>query len=438
MSCLNKQFNCDDPIKFSDSNLNIDQKTDGLDTATCGLNGILECIAEQLSNLLGFKINIDINHFIVCNKKFWDKKERFRIDNKTVEKNVFVPRFNQIVINKFIECAESVGYNEDQINVTIDRIIQSARVVSWLFNSKRTRYPLQDIRDFKKGKPEPISFKILCDDTIQTYDTEFADNQNVECSKECTISAKIKFESDQIKKLDSYAFSDIPQLLCENGPIICSFALNEKFKPFYDKAIGSSDPNDAIYDWNDTTSVFKQYDNDENADPCSVFGHVVLLTGYECFPNKNNPTHYLFEFKDSFKYGENNNFRDGYFYIKVPIEIANPPLSPKVPWNIGESYGFNFRVYGVKIVLVESKNKTIQNLINSKCCEKWYCIEQIGFDGNFIKSCVKKSIFDPTVSELIGYDNEQQCETNCVETPTETPTESSTETPTEFPTETPS
>ena len=217
-------------------------------------------------------------------------------------------------------------------------------------------------------------------------------------------------------------------MLFRSGPLVCNFSGNE-FYDFHKLAILSND--DPIFDWTSDKSL-------TDIDQECAFSHTVLLVSYECFPDNNNPTHYLFKFKDSYKYGNNNNFRDGYFFIKVPILDVNGPISSKVPWKVGDSYGLNnLRIYGVKVQLaLKTKEEIKKDLIDSKCCSKWYCIQTVDLDDNPTCICTEKSVFDPEVSILTNsgsiiasYDNESACLEGCAD-------ECSTPEPTEEPTET--
>jgi hypothetical protein len=59
--CNDQSFNCDDPIDYTNSNINIDQLTNDVDTVSCALNSLLTSITEQISNLLEESITIDID-----------------------------------------------------------------------------------------------------------------------------------------------------------------------------------------------------------------------------------------------------------------------------------------------------------------------------------------------------------------------------------------
>jgi hypothetical protein len=386
MPC-NTQFDCNDPIDYSNSNVNIDQRIGNLDSATCGLNSMLLSISEQLSSLLNSKINIDINNFIQCNEKFWNKTVVARSKGK-LKKQYLFPTYSEPIIDKIISCLKSLNFAQNQINVTVDRILKVRRITNWIFNNKATGNILSNL-DLAKNKK--FQLKLLCDDTTQSY-TATTFTEASDCDEECSILVQLQILADSVNKLDSLKISDIHDLLCENGPIICNFSIIGNFKTFYDNAQTSTDPNEAIYEWNGESLKETQ-----DFTPCGLFSQTAVLVTYQCFPDNINPTHYLFKFKDSYKYGNNGNFRDGYFYIKVPTQSVTGQFSPLIPWNIGDTYSFStLRIYGIKVNLFNSK-KQVEELLED-CC--------------------------PT------------------ETPTpeatETPTPEATETPTPDPTETPS
>jgi hypothetical protein len=393
--CNDQSFNCDDPIDYTNSNINIDQLTNDVDTVSCALNSLLTSITEQISNLLEESITIDIDEFIACNTKFWN--------------NPTYVGLNEITISKLQQSLSGLGLTQNQINTIINRAKNIKKIQSWIFNNKNTGAWRTNL---ERARNRVFHFNILCTEGVQKYSlTTLGQPTNKDCSKLCTIPVKLEIQANSSSVLDTIKLSSLPELLCNNGPLVCNFSFsNTNFKTFYDNAKISSNPDDAIFTWSgESLNII-----DEN----SPLTHSVVLIGYECFPDNDNPTHYIFKFKDSYNYGNaQGGFRPGVFSIKIPTQNVNQLASTTTPWNIGDTYGLGgqFRIYGVIVKLVGSKEKIKKDLIDSKCCSKWYCIEEFDLDNNAISACKEKSKFDPSISELIGYDTQEECEANCGE-----------------------
>lgn len=374
MSC--NQPDCKDPTNYDSTDLSVNQRPQGtLDTCSCSINALLFSIAEQISALIGSSINIDVNKFIECSQS-WRGAEHDGLPDKfrtTIE-----------------TCLRQAGYTKDQINTIVKNIDKFIKIQSWLFRRGSKRYEL---------KEKVISLPIKCDDSMQVYDEDV----QYDCSKECNIQATLTFRSDSSAALNNIPMNNLPQALCQTGPIICNFS-GEAFANFWKKARSSSDISDAFLEWDGTPF------NTPIANPACEFSHTVTMVGYECEP-QDNPTHYIFKFKDSFEYGSGQNTRPGYFYIKIPI--GN--LSQRPPWNIGDNYWFggNFRIFGVTVKLRESIDN-IKDLLK-KCCPTPTPTPSA--------TPTRTPTPTPSASYIIGVSN----------TPSETPHTTPTETPTETP-----
>jgi hypothetical protein len=384
--CTNK-FNCDDPIDYSDNNFNVDQKIPrddlpNIETGSCSLNSIMVVISEQLSKLLNTKINIDINKFIQCNEKHWNKQE---YDRKLRKNTPIYPTWSDFDPSWIETTKEELRrvpgprfggnmYTEQEINDIIDRLSKLGRIYMWLIGFKKNTRNKQNFVPVKST----IFIPILCGNGIQQY-TDDTFTQTVEdCGKECTIAIKTQaiYRANNSPPL---TINDIYELLCTNGlkkvgqagPVICNFIWSKgsDFDNFYNEAVLTNPEyysedgpyvDELIYEWKAGESFKDLVPNGTN--------HTMVLVSYECFPNPWNPTHYLFKFKDSYQYGNDDTGKAmGYFYIKMPFDavmgVENP--SPPIPWNIGDNFLITFRVYSFVVNIL---NEKVAKSIANGCC----------------------------------------------------------------------